>query len=540
MTMATAQYGRGSAWQALRRHFLASPLYGLTLAGAAPRELRMVPRDPWPGESSRGEELLRDEAGMSSAFLRGSAETDPLRLAWMHGFGWLRDLRAVGGDEARRAAREMVATWILEHERWSEVPWRPDVTGARITAWLGNHDFFAASADDFFRGELRQSLARQARHLTRSIRRSPAGVARLNAIHGMLAAGVAFPDGESRLGQALKLLVRELPLQVLADGGHIERSPRVQLEALRRLIEIRTMLRAGRRDVPDALDAAIERMAPMLRFFRHGDGGLALFNDSVEEEGWAIDLVLTQADAKGRPGVSAPETGFERLVANRTIVIMDAGPPAPAGVDAAAHAGTLAFEMSVGKERLIVNCGVNRLGGTAWRQAQRATAAHSTVTIADTSSAEAFPEGGLGRRPLDVSVMRQEEGGNIWVEASHDGWRDTHGVIHRRRLWLSAAGDDFRGADTLIGGAGTPFVVRFHLHPRVTASLIQEGAAVMVRLPSGAGWRVRATGGKIGLAESIYLGERGIQKRTEQITVEGEIAAGGTQVKWAFQALPKR
>src|SRR3546814_390424 len=131
----------------------------------------MVPRDPWPGESARGEELLRDESGMSAAFARGTAETDTVRLAWLHGFGWLRDLRAMGGDEARRAARELVATWILEHERWSEVAWRPDVTGARITAWLGNHDFFAASADDFFRSELRQSLARQARHLTRSVRR---------------------------------------------------------------------------------------------------------------------------------------------------------------------------------------------------------------------------------------------------------------------------------------------------------------------------------------------------------------------------------
>src|SRR3546814_16400070 len=112
--------------------------------------------------------------------------------------------------------------------------------------------------------------------------------------------------------------------------------------------------------------------------------------------------------------------------------------------------------MSVGKERLIVNGGVSRQGGTAWRQAQRATAAHATATVADTSSAETIPEGGLGRRPHDVTVMRQEEGGNIWVEASQDGWRDTLGVIHRRRLWLSAAGDDFRGADTLTGGTGQP------------------------------------------------------------------------------------
>src|SRR3546814_17943091 len=89
--------------------------------------------------------------------------------------------------------------------------------------------------------------------------------------------------------------------------------------------------------------------------------------------------------------------------------------------------------MSVGKERLIVNCGVSRQGGTAWRQAQRATAAHATATVADTSSAETILEGGLGRRPHDVTVLRQEDGGNIWVEASQDGWGENLGVLHRRR-----------------------------------------------------------------------------------------------------------
>src|SRR3546814_20180066 len=150
--------------------------------------------------------------------------------------------------------------------------------------------------------------------------------------------------------------------------------------------------------------------------------------------------------------------------------------------------------MSVGKERLIVNGGVSRQGGTAWRQAQRATAAHATATVADTSSAETILEGGLGRRPHDVTVMRQEEGGNIWVEASQDGWRDTLGVIHRRRLWLSAAGADSRGADTLTGGQGQPFTLRFPLPPKLTASLILDGAAVLELGPSCGGSRVGAPG----------------------------------------------
>ena len=78
------------------------------------------------------------------------------------------------------------------------------------------------------------------------------------------------------------------------------------------------------------------------------------------------------------------------------------------------------------------------------------------------------------------------------------------------------------------------FIVRFHLHPAVKATLAQSGQAVLMRLPSGRGWRLRATGAGIGLAESIYLGEEGRVRRTEQIVLVGQVPPEGTTVKWAL------
>ena len=74
----------------------------------------------------------------------------------------------------------------------------------------------------------------------------------------------------------------ELDRQILSDGGQIERSPAVQLAVMRHLVDIRAALREAQEETPPGLQNAIDRMAPMLRFFRHGDGGLALFNDSDE------------------------------------------------------------------------------------------------------------------------------------------------------------------------------------------------------------------------------------------------------------------
>jgi uncharacterized heparinase superfamily protein len=286
--------------------------------------------------------------------------------------------------------------------------------------------------------------------------------------------------------------------------------------------------------IPAGLQTAIDRMAPMLRFFRHGDGGLALFNDSDEAEGWLIDVVLTRAEARGKPLESAPHSGFERLNLNRTLLIMDCGPPPPVEYDRHAHAGPLSFELSVGKERMIVNCGAHPGGDPAWRDAQRTTAAHSTITVEDVNSAELLPGGGLGYRASEVFADRREADGAIWIDARHDGYLRSFGLIHRRRIYVGPGGGDVRGEDTLEGPGERKFAVRFHLHPTVKASMVQEGSGVLIRLPGGGGWRLRASGGVTSLQESIYLGSRGEVRRSEQIVVAAATEAGQGQVKWAL------
>ncbi len=526
-----------------RRLAFASPLYRYTLIGRTPGGLVLSPPDPWPGDAARGNLILAGEFVLAGRTVNlpvdpwgwSPATTDPAWLAELHGFDWLRDLHVVGSDAGRRRGRDLIAAWIERHGRWKPVSWRPDVLGTRIVAWLGQYDFFCASADDGFQERFLASLSRQARHLARALPGSTTGSDLLLAMKGLIYAGVCLPGGEARLAQGLRLLERELPRQVLADGGHAERSPSGHLRVLRHLIDIRATLLAAGREVPPALQSAIDRMAPMLRFFRHGDGGLALFNDSNEEEAWLVDLVLTRSDAKGKPLASAPHSGFQRLTANRTLLVADMGPPPAPGYDRHAHAGTLAFELSVGKDRVIVNCGAHAGGSPEWRLAQRATAAHSTVTVEDTNSTELRPDGAPGRRPRAVHCRRDEADGNVWVEASHDGYRRALGVLHRRRLFLAATGEDLRGEDRVSGPDGRRFAVRFHLHPAVRVSMVQAGRAALLRLPSGGGWRLRAAGGEMRLGESVYLGVRGEVKRGEQIEVSGRIDGREAIVKWALQ-----
>ncbi len=535
----------------LRTLAYGNPLYSLSLGRRGPTRLEAVPPDPWPGDAERGAALCAGEYRFAGRTLvsdiplwqpLGVGETF---LADLHGFDWLRDLRAVGGDAARRQARVLVESWIERHDSWHPLIWRADVMGLRIANWLGAHDFFCASADDRFRARAFASLSRQTRHLARTLPGRLDGAPLLVALKGLFYGLLCLPGAETRLEPAHKLLADTLKAQILPDGGHVQRSPATQLDLLRHLIDLRAVMRAAKAEVPEPLQHAIDRMAPALRFFRHGDGGLALFNGTREGEPVLVDTALAQADAPGRPLKSARHCGFERVQAGRTLILMDVGAPPPAVLDRGAHAGTLSFELSVGRERMIVNCGSmaglepapNGAQAAAWGLALRGTAAHSTVIAEETNSSEAVGEGGLGRRPAKVTVERQEEEGAVLIEASHDGYRRPFGLTHHRRLFVSVGGDDIRGEDRLEGGRERSFAVRFHLHPSVQVSAVQGGAAALLRLGGGGGWRLRASGAALTIEESVYCGTGGDMRRTSQIVLSGRTASDGsaTVVKWGLR-----
>jgi uncharacterized heparinase superfamily protein len=522
------------------RALAAGPFYRHTLIGRAPTDLRLRVGERWPGDPQRGTMILSGEISLAGQIVRNPMpvwfppEAGANWLAAWHDFSWVPDLFSVGGG-ARDAVRALVQSWLTDNTSWHPIAWRADVLATRIYSWIVHFDEIASrEADRLLRRAMLVSLAPQLRHLQRTAAWELSGPPRLRALKGLIAGLVAFGSSHKRIVRALGAVERELPMQILPDGGHRSRNPSVQLEVLRDLVDTRAALRAGNIEVPASLQDAIERMAPMLRFFRHGDRKLALFNDSIEEDGILVDLVLTRSETKGRAPAQAPHSGFQRMQAGHSLVLVDAGKPPPTGFDDAAHAGLLSFEMSQGRERIIVNCGGYRGSQRAWRQVARSTAAHSVLVVADTNAVEINDDGTLGRSPPTIRCERAEEDGHQWIAVGHDGYRQKFGLNYARELYLSADGDDLRGEDKLTGRSGASFVVRFHLHPAVEPTLTQDGSAVLLRLPSGLAWRLRASGADLSLAESIYLGT-GDLKKTQQVLLSGTTGPNGASIRWAIR-----
>jgi uncharacterized heparinase superfamily protein len=169
-------------------------------------------------------------------------------------------------------------------------------------------------------------------------------------------------------------------------------------------------------------------------------------------------------------------------------------------------------------------------------------------------NANAWPisaTGDFGPEPARLHCRRHEDDlGNAWLELHHDGYRQRVGVIHRRRLYLDASGEDIRGEDRLDTGgsthaggpsgpsdevAGRAVAVRFHLHPDVRASAVQGGSAILLRLKGGQGWRFRASGAEISMQGSVYLGQSGPIRRAQQIVLSTTTKVDGNVIKWAFR-----
>jgi len=349
-----------------------------------------------------------------------------------------------------------------------------------------------------------------------------------------------------------RALSAELDQQILSDGGHISRNPQVAVDLLLDLLPLRRVIAARGLQTPEAVLRAIDRMMPTLRMLQHGEGSLALFNGMGVTALDRLANVFAHEDSRGAPPMNAPYVGYQRLEAGDAVVLVDAGPPPPPEFSQAAHAGCLSFEYSLGMERVVVNCGAPAPQHEDVRQLARATAAHSTLVLADMSSARIAPAsagrwaaGRILDGPRVVAVERRRLEDETTLAMSHDGYAGDFSLIHARDLTLTHDGSTLAGRDRLLvasqakpRAAPAEFGIRFHLHPRVRAA--PRGADVELLLANGETLLFEAIGARPLIEESIFFADPGGARRCAQIVLRG-YAAPQAEVRWSFQrvgALP--
>ena len=521
--------------------------------------LLIAPQDLRTADATRAGEIYAGRFAFAGKVAIGDGrsvfELEPSSEDWaaeLLGFGWLRHLRAAQSNITRANARALVDEWIAVQGSWHTLAWRPDILSRRIISWLSQSALLLQDADVRFYRRFLRSLTRQVRYLRHAAGDARRGVSRMQAAIALTYASLCIAGQSRHIKSATEQLSSEIERQILPDGGHISRDPAAVIEILLEFLPLRQVFAARNIAPPQALLNAIERMMPMLRFFRHSEGTFAHFNGMGATPADNIFTLLAYDETRGAPLSSAPYSAYQRLEANNGVIIVDTGRAPPIEMSLDAHAGCLSFEFSTPRQSLIVvNCGMTVVGRENWQALARATAAHSTVTFNDISSAR-FVELATFRRllggapmlggPRKVSVAREDGADGLALRAAHDGYVERFGIVHERLLMLAADGTRLDGEDLFIAADGATrirtsqdeFAIRFHLHPTVKATRLTDGHGVMLMMPNKEVWTFSGYEDRVELEDSVYLAGSEGPRRTTQIVIRGH-ARSASRVVWSLQ-----
>src|SRR5205085_7504832 len=330
---------------------------------AKAERLVIAPQDLRTADATRASEIYSGRfvfAGKAVACdARSPFEVAPPSEDWaagLHGFGWLRHLRAAESGITRVNARALVDEWITLAGTHDRAAWRPEVMGRRVMSWLTQATLVLDGSDVRFYRRFIRSLTRQVRQLRHAVADARDGVPRLQVLIALAYAALCMQGQVRHVRAATKRLTDELARQILPDGGHISRNPGALIELLIDLLPLRQVFSSRNIPPPPALLNAVDRMMPMMRFFRHGEGQFALFNGMGPTPRDELTTILAYDDARGTPVANAPHSGFQRLEAAGSLIIMDTGRAPALELSQEAHAGCLSFELSAKLNRIVVNC----------------------------------------------------------------------------------------------------------------------------------------------------------------------------------------
>ncbi|MGR2867819.1 heparinase II/III family protein [Vibrio vulnificus] len=398
---------------------------------------------------------------------------------WLYNLHYFDDLNSKNGFERYQLHRDFIEKWIDENPAFNGNGWEPYPISLRLVNWVKWCSLQSQVPPKYLK-----SMLEQANALTQQLEYHILGNHLFANAKALTFIG-AYLKGENSnklLMQGIKLLNEELEEQFLDDGAHFELSPMYHEILLWDLLELIDLAKTS--DKPQFIECLPQwiRIAEKALFWLstmvHNDGEVSFFNDAAIGIAMQPSQIFAYAEKLGlayelvnKSLFTNKSSGYSRITFTNYSAIFDHANVGPDYLPGHAHADTLSFELSIGKQRVFVNSGTSLYGTSKERLRQRQTPAHNTVSVSGLDSSQVWSGFRVAKRAyaqLEDAISTPER---VILSASHNGYmQQSPKVKHTRRLECSS--DSFFIIDNL--SKATQACFHLHLHPNIDVVKVSQ------------------------------------------------------------------
>lgn len=466
---------------------------------------------------------------------------------WIYNSHYFDDLNSIDSNSKVAIHKDLISLWIARNPVGETFGWDPYPISIRSVNWIKWHCGYGVLDKNAL-----ISLEQQLTFLSKTIEYHLMGNHLIANAKGLLFGGIFINNEKSKLwlAQGIKILLDQIPEQILDDGGHFERSPMYQNILIEDFLDILNVTQYEDTEQTLTLRKLILQKLPRMLnwaiYMSHPDGDISFFNDGAFNIAPNINELNSYADALKVPGVLKPippimssaeyvcedlkNSGYVVVQGNAIKAILDIAEIGPTYLGAHAHADTLSFELSMNGERIVVNSGTSTYAIGSTRILERGTRAHSTVEIGGQNSSEVWSSFRVGRRAnITYRLIRACEN-SVYVIGRHNGYHHLKGRPSHMRRWQFFS-NSITVEDTANPQDENSVVARFHFHPNIDIHKIEDGVWELIT-----GFerviKIVVDIGSGGVAESFYSSQFGM--KTPSKCLEVSLINGHSIVKFIW------
>ena len=477
-------------------------------------------------------ELIKNRIINNSFFKKNtSAKKD----SYYNTFDWLISAKNIGGENSLYFVKKQIKLWIKENYSKISIFWNHEYCSKRLINLIYAYDYYSITSNDIEKNNFKKLI-----YVHFVINRiyiknlSPQSL----VIENLKADLLMLLIFKKKINKTTEILKKQINYHIDPNGFHKSYNPVKQAQYINNLIEIKNILLFFKAERISVVDFQIINMTTVLNNLFHKDNSLALFNGAHNFfNRKIIELSKQKKDLKTKQ-LFIIKNGLVVYNDKEKKLFFDAVKPSNEFINKNLHSGTLSFEFSANKEKIITNCGSFCKVHTQKPSYLRFSAAHSTIILNNTNISELDTNKSYIRIPKKINYEYIQDSKNLFIVCSHDGYRENYKKIVKRKLIISKVENLLIGQDTItpikLNSKKILYNIRFHLMPHCQTQLTNSKKKVIIKTKEFNTW-VFESNNILSIEESVYIDAQDKIKQNKQIVINGFVSNSIVKENWSLK-----